>query len=173
MVEFVIKNLETSDTTAILEVYQACEDFLALGPQPRASIDMVKKDMEETQDLGGVFTGIFIPNDPSSTQKKKRGRLAGVLSYIPAGFEGNPDVAFLWLLMIAAPFRHLGLGSAVVGWLETHLRQSGKVTRIQSGVQVNNPQAIRFWLRQGYQIIGPAQLMPDTTTAFPLEKKLS
>jgi len=172
MAQFVIQSLTEKDIPAILKVYQDCEDFLALGPQPVASVEMVMYDIKEAQTLGGVFMGIFSPIESVSGKKMKAQQLMGVLSYIASGFEGKPDQAFILLLMVAAQFRNQGLGGAVVAWLEDQLHQESTVTRVQSGVQVNNPKAIRFWQRQGYQIIGPAQLFPDTTTALPLEKKL-
>jgi hypothetical protein len=36
----------------VLNVYRQCEDFLALGPVPTASMEMVVKDIEISKDYG-------------------------------------------------------------------------------------------------------------------------
>ena len=74
--------------------------------------------------------------------------------------------------MIAAPHRGKGLGEAVVGAIEAHIRQAGCARAIASGVQVNNHGAIRFWQRLGYQIVSGAEAMGDGTVAYRLLKKM-
>ena len=44
-----------------LEVYRRCEDFLALGPEPKASLEMVLADLEISRQEGGCFCGIYGP----------------------------------------------------------------------------------------------------------------
>jgi ribosomal protein S18 acetylase RimI-like enzyme len=88
------------------------------------------------------------------------------LDYTLASPE-HPGALFIELLMIGRCYRSRGLGAAVVSWLLGEF--SGQVNRIQAGVQVNNPAAIRFWQCMGFRITGPAQTFPDTTTAYPLE----
>jgi GNAT superfamily N-acetyltransferase len=150
-----------SDLPAVLEVYRQCEDFLALGPQPRASLEMVQADRALSCQLGGEFCGIFTED----------GILVGIFDFLRAGFEGDPGCAFLELLMIAAPFRRQGIGEWALAWLEAELRRAG-VPRLKSGVQVNNPQAIRFWQRMGFAITSSAEPQPDGTIAYRLEKTL-
>ena len=55
--------------------------------------------------------------------------------------------------------------------VEQEMRRCGAHT-VQSGVQANNPSAIRFWHRMGYRITGGPDLMPDSTVCYSLEKKL-
>jgi ribosomal protein S18 acetylase RimI-like enzyme len=147
---------------AVLDVYRQCEDFLALGPVPSASMEMVRKDIEISQSEGGIFCGIFIPD----------GKMIGIIDYVPRGYQGDPHTAFLSLLMIAAPFRKKGFGKAVVDALENEIRKDAQVRAILSGVQVNNPQAVQFWQRRGYRIVSGPKLMPDQTTVFDLCKDL-
>src|SRR5512134_1193177 len=92
------------DVYAILEVYRQCEDFLALGPVATASLEMVLKDLELSREQNGIFCGIH----------NAAGEMIGVLDYVPANFEGDPQAAYLALLMIAAPHRKQGIGKAVV-----------------------------------------------------------
>jgi ribosomal protein S18 acetylase RimI-like enzyme len=151
------------DLDAVLDVYRQCEDFLALGPVPTASMEMVLKDIEILQKDGGIFCGIFAPD----------GKMIGIVDYVPSNYKGDPHVAFLELLMIAAPFRNQGIGKAVVEAIENEIRKDAKVSSILSGVQVNNPQAVQFWQRNGYRIVSEPKLHPDRTTAVDLRKDFS
>ena len=146
---------------ALLEVYRQCEDFLALGPQPHASPEMVQADLDLSQKAGGIFCGITLCSS---------GEMIGVADYIPSGFEGNRRHAFIELLMIGQPFRSHGLGYRVVAELEEIIRKDPQISAIRVGCQVNNPGGIRFWQRCGYRITGPAVSYPDQTTAYPFEK---
>ena len=157
-----IRPVTRDDLNAVLEVYRQCEDFLALGPVPRASMSMALNDIEHSRTAGGTFCGIYTPE----------GQMLGVVDYVPRGFEGNPEIADLSLLMLAAPFRKQGIGGAIVDAVEGEIRNASGVTVILSGVQVNNPQAIRFWQKKGYRIVSGPKLMPDQTTVFELRKDL-
>jgi len=155
-----IRPIAQDDLGAVLDVYKQCEDFLALGPVPTASMDMVLKDIELSKAEGGIFCGIFTAG----------GRMIGVIDYVPRDYRGQPDTAFLALLMIALPFRKQGIGRAVVEAFENEVRKDPKVSTIFSGVQVNNPQAVQFWQRNGYRIVSEPKLYPDQTTAVDLRK---
>jgi len=161
---YVLRPVERSDPAvlaALLEVYRQCEDFLALGPQPHASPEMVQADLDFSHKAGGIFCGIYlVPSD----------ELVGVADYIPSGFAGNRQHAFIELLMIGQPFRSHGLGYRVVAQIEEIIRKDPRITTIRLGCQVNNPDGIRFWLRCGYRIIGPAEHFPDQTSGYPFEK---
>jgi ribosomal protein S18 acetylase RimI-like enzyme len=147
---------------AVLEVYRQCEDFLALGPVPTASMKMIRKDLEISQEEGGIFCGIYTSDET----------MIGILDFVPKGFRGDPCIAFLSLLMIAEPFRKQGIGKAVVQAVETEIRKDPQIAMILSGVQVNNPRAVRFWQRNGYRIMSGPELMLDHTIAFGLRKDL-
>jgi ribosomal protein S18 acetylase RimI-like enzyme len=155
-----IRPIAEEDTEAVLEVYRQCEDFLALGPVSTASLEMVLKDIEMSRAQAGVFCGIYAAN----------GKMIGIVDYVPKNWEGDPSVAFLALLMIGAPFRGQGIGATVVEAVENEIRKDAGITAIASGVQVNNPQAIKFWQRHGYRIVSEPILHPDQTTAFDLRK---
>jgi GNAT superfamily N-acetyltransferase len=154
-----IRTVTQDDNNKILEVYRQCEDFLALGPKPNASLEMVLKDLESSRNEGGVFRGIYAD-----------GKIVGVISYVPAGFEGKPDVAFLSLLMIAAPYRGYGIGTEIVKRIEKEILMNSQISTILSAVQVNNPDATRFRQKNGYRIVGGPELRPDNTTVFHLCK---
>lgn len=147
---------------AILDVYQQCEDFLALGLVATASMEMVLADLEISKNIGGIFCGIHTPD----------GHMIGVIDYVPGSYEGDPHAAYLSLLMIASHHRNHGIGEAVVQAIENEIRKDASVTVIYSGVQVNNPRAMRFWQRQEYRIVSKPKLHPDQTVTVDLQKDL-
>lgn len=151
-----IRPVNEQDLLALFRVYQQCQDFLALGPEPTASLEMVKSDMEMSRQEGGIFCGIY-----------QDGEVIGVVDYVPDGFEGIADEGFISLLMIAAPYRHQGVGASVVNQVEQLCRKR-QVTVLSTAVQINNPQALRFWQRLGYHIITDPELRPDGTTVYQL-----
>ncbi len=157
-----IRPISQGELDAVLNVYQQCEDFLELGPVSTASMEMVLKDLEISKNESGIFCGIFMAD----------GKMVGVIDYVPRHYQGNPQAAFLSLLMIAAPFRNQGIGKAVVEAVENEIKQDVQITVIFSGVQINNPQAIQFWQRNGYRIVSEPKLYPDQTTAVDLRKDL-
>jgi ribosomal protein S18 acetylase RimI-like enzyme len=121
---------------------------------------MVEQDIAHSREEGGVFCGIF----------DSQGKIVGVVDFVPGMYAGNPEQAFLSLLMIAFPYRARGLGAEVVRLLEAEIEKDGRVKSILSGVQINNPAAMRFWQRMGYRIVGGPEAMPDQTTVFHLRK---
>jgi len=155
-----IHPIEASELDDILEVYRQCEDFLALGPVATASMEMVLKDIEISKEEGGLFCGIYTAD----------GKMIGVVDYVPNHYEGNAHAAYLSLLMIAAPFRSQGVGQAVFEAVENQIRKDAQVSTFFAGVQVNNPQTIKFWQARGFRIISGPTLMPDQTTVFGLQK---
>jgi ribosomal protein S18 acetylase RimI-like enzyme len=155
-----IRSITQDDLDAVFAVYRECEDFLALGPVPTASMEMVQKDIEISQREGGVFCGIYTAD----------GKVIGVVDYVPSKYKGDPHTAFLSLLMIAPSFRKQGIGKTVVEAIEREIRRDAQVVVILAGVQVNNPQAVRFWQRNGYRVVSGPKLLPDQTTVFDLRK---
>ena len=136
-------------------VYQQCEDFLALGPVARASREMVDQDLEISRQENGIYCVIQVPS----------GELVGVVDYIPHGFQGSNEQAFLSLLMIAQPSRGMGLGKHVVSWVEDRIRHNPMVKTIFLGVQTNNRPGLAFWQHCDYRILsGPHQQKDQTIT---------
>jgi ribosomal protein S18 acetylase RimI-like enzyme len=157
-----IKNVVTEDINDILDVYRQCEDFLALGPCPKASPAMVTKDIEDVYKEGGVFKSIYAGS-----------RLIGVVSYVTKGFAGKLSDACMYLLMITPSFRKKGIGTRIVETIEKEIIADAKITAILAGVQVNNLGALKFWRNNGYRVTSGPELMPDGTTVFHLCKHLT
>jgi ribosomal protein S18 acetylase RimI-like enzyme len=147
---------------AILRVYAGCEDFLSLGPQPKATMEMVMKDLEDSRKHGRNFCGIY---------DGRRG-MVGVIDFARRGHEGRRDRAFIALLMIAGPHRGRGIGMRALRGVEQEIMKDPEIAWIGTGVQVYNAPAIAFWKKMGYETCGGPELMPDTTTVYHLRKKI-
>jgi ribosomal protein S18 acetylase RimI-like enzyme len=158
----VIRPVTQDELEAVLEVYRQCEDFLSLGPVATASMQMVLKDLEISQDEGGIFCGIHNAD----------GKMIGVVDYVLKNYGGDTHAGYLSLLMIAKSFRKHGIGKTVLDSIENEIRKDAQVTKILLGVQVNNPRALQFWQMNGYRITGGPKVMPDTTTVFDMQKDL-
>jgi ribosomal protein S18 acetylase RimI-like enzyme len=161
MTAFTLHPFTENEMPALLAIYRRCEDFLALGPNPYASEEMVRGDLLLSIEDGGRFCGIRLAD----------GQLAGVVDYTPGGRSGNPAEAHIELLMLAQPYRNRGLGAAVVRDVEAEMWAAAQVAAIVVEAQVNNPGALRFWQRMGYRIISGPTPQPDGTTSYQLRKE--
>jgi ribosomal protein S18 acetylase RimI-like enzyme len=159
---FEIRPITENDLEDVLEVYKQCEDFLALGPEPRASMAMVIKDTETSRSERSLFCGVFASD----------GKMIGIVEYVPGDFNGETHLAFIALLMIVAPSRNQGIGTRVLEFIEGKIRATGRVSEIRTAVQVNNPAALRFWQRNHYRVFGDPERRPDQTVVSHLRKVL-
>lgn len=159
---FKIAPIVESQLSQVLVVYQQCEDFLALGPVPKATIGMVKADIDHSKEENGLFCGIFDHKE----------NLIGIFDFVPNMFEGNPEQAFISLIMIAKPHRNNGFGKKVIKAIENKIREDRQIKVILSAVQTNNERAIHFWKELGYAIIGGPEPRPDKTIVYQLRKNL-
>jgi ribosomal protein S18 acetylase RimI-like enzyme len=157
-----IRPVTPADYPSILEVYQQCEDFLALGPVTKASMDMVLQDIRDAGIENGIYCGIFTGTE-----------MIGVVSYVPSQFEFRPVDVFILLLMIAAPYRGKGIGSVIVDIVEKELCSHHRIRYIRLGSQVNNPRAVKFWKEKGYYVYGGPDLLPDKTTVYHMRKDIN
>lgn len=159
--QFELRSVSRQDVPALLAVYQACEDFLALGPQSTASEAMIDSDMTQCAAACGLFRGI-----------SWHGALVGVVDHRGHGHEGDPGLGYMALLMIVPEARGVGLGAAVVRRVEAEIAGDERVCAIGCSVQVNNPAALRFWQRLGYAVVSAPEAQPDGTTVVHLRKQL-
>lgn len=159
---FKIAPIAESQLSQVLSVYKLCEDFLSLGPIPKASMDMVKADMDHSKEENGLFCGIF---DLKET-------MVGIIDFVPRMFEGKPGNAFISLIMVAKPYRNKGLGRKVTEAVINKIKEDPQVRVVLSAVQTNNERAIKFWENLGFNIIGDPEPRPDKTFVYQLRKNL-
>ena len=157
--EIEIRPIKNDEVESVFHVYQECEDFLELGPVPKASMEMVKTDIDVSKEENRYFCGIFINND-----------IAGIFDFGLDNYLCNLKHAYLALLMIVKPFRNNGLGTRVVKLVESEIIKNKTIDCIFSGVQINNLKAIRFWKNNGYEIYAGPELLEDKTTVYHLKK---
>ncbi len=158
---FTLRTASETDMEALLALYRQCEDFLALGPRPHASVEMIRGDLALSVEDSGAFCGIYA----------RGGELAGVVDFTPGGRRGNAQEAHIELLMLAPAYRGRRLGEAVVHAVEATIWRAADVQAIAVEAQVNNPGAIRFWQRMGYRIISGPHAQADGTTSWYLRKE--
>lgn len=149
-----------ADAPQLLAVYKQCEDFLALGPEPAASLKMVYDDLVHSHAVRGQYCRICDGDD----------RSVGILDYIPA--TESEETAFIELLMIGMAWRRKGIGRSIVEALEKHLQASCRTRTIHSAVQTNNDVGIRFWASLGYVRAAVPQRQLDGTVTYRLTKVL-
>lgn len=158
--QLTVSTIDESDLPALFEVYRQCEGFLALGPVPVASVQMVEEDIEHSRRKNGQYCAI----------RDGQGRIIGVIDFI-AKYEGNHTSSLL-LLMIGVLWRGKGYGRAVVQALEDYLNENFGSRRMVSWVQTNNPGAIQFWERLGYHLSTVPLDQPDGTVTYEMAKVL-
>ena len=159
---FIIKTVFENNLDDILNVYRQCEDFLTLGPNPKASAEMVLNDIESADNNMRSYCGIF-----------RDDAMIGVVDFSPANHGGMSGAAYIALLMIAENFRNQGIGEAVLKRLEKDILENSGIQVIRAGVQTNNHKAISFWQRMGYSITGEPMNLEDGTNCFELEKRVT
>lgn len=158
---FEIRPITENDLEEVLDVYRQCEDFLALGPEPRASMAMVLKDIQTSRSEKSLFCGIFASD----------GKMIGVVEFVPNSFNGEAHLAFISLMMIVSALRNQGIGTRVLELIESKIRETGRVSEIRTAVQQNNPAALRFWKRNNYHVFGNPEHRPDRTVVSYLRKR--
>jgi RimJ/RimL family protein N-acetyltransferase len=152
--------LYEKDAETVLEVYRQCQDFLALGPRPEASLEMVQKDILACDQQYGVFYGIYLLEGP----------LIGVISVVPREANNQVESVYIELLLISFSHRQKGIGRQVLRLIETNARHKTGVSRFSTSIQVNNPGAVRFWQNCGYKIYSGPEIQLDSTTVYQLQK---
>ena len=158
--QLTVSTIDERDLPTLFEIYKQCEDFLALGPVPVASMQMVRADIEHSRAENGQYCAIRDGQD----------QIIGVLDFIAKSEDHCTGV--LSLLMIGIPWRGKGYGRAVVHALEAYLRKNHGIERMDAGVQTNNGAAIRFWKSVGYQLSTEPCNMPDRTVVYSMTKVL-
>lgn len=157
-----IAGITEEELSQALAVYRQCEDFLALGPEPKASEKMVRADFEHSKQENGLYCGVFDVKE----------NIVGIVDFIPHSFGGSSENAFITLVMIAEPYRNKGLGTKIVEAVERYIANYPKNRAILSAVQTNNGKAVKFWTTMGYRIVGEPETRPDNTVVYNLRKDL-
>lgn len=157
-IEFV--KVEETNIDYVFQVYKECEDFLSLGPDSRASLEMVYKDIEYSKESKGIFNLI----------KNENGLIIGIIDYVPNKSGENGDYCYIALIMIKSQYRNKGYGKRVLEAIEESVQRQFGINRFWASVQINNEKGISFWQDQGYTICSEPELQPDTTIVVQMKK---
>ncbi|MCF6112554.1 MULTISPECIES: GNAT family N-acetyltransferase [Mesorhizobium] len=142
-----IEGLIGIDAPRLVPLYQGCSDYLVLerGQPPNAA--SAKEEFES-----------FPPNRTEADKfvfglKAIDGELVGLL----ACDRNYPQVGCWWiaLVMIDKALRGRGLARALCDDFFTWLK-SQHVKRVELAVFTENEQALRFWQRQGFELVRTA-----------------
>jgi RimJ/RimL family protein N-acetyltransferase len=130
-----IKLVRVSETNIdqVFQVYKECEDFLSLGPEPKASLDMVYKDLEYSRESSGIYNLIMDEN----------GCIIGIIDYIPYKYGKNGDYCYISLIMIKSQYRSQGYGKRVLREIEESVHRAYGISQFRASVQINNE---KVWL---------------------------
>ncbi|MFZ3005099.1 MAG: GNAT family N-acetyltransferase [Phenylobacterium sp.] len=146
------------------ELLERCEDFEVLvtghPPDPQAAKDLLVEIPPDHALRDKFVIGIWTDDGLTAA--------IDLLRDFP-----EAHVWYLGLLLIAPEARGSGFGARIVAALKTWIiAQGGRSIRLV--VQDQNPDALRFWLAQGFVQVGTAtqELMDRTNTVTRMELKL-
>ena len=69
-------------------------------------------------------------------------------------FRGDPDVGYVYLYYLLPPFRNRGFGAHLDRYVTRYLKQQG-FRSARLNVSPTNQQAMRFYLKHGWNDLGP------------------
>ena len=137
--KYAVRPLTEDDIEAVFALCRGNPQYYEYCP-PAVTRDSIRRDMQILPPGKGpedkYFLGLFDGKD-----------LAAVMDMI----DGYPDpgTAYLGFFMVAAPYQHRGIGSAVIAGLCKALERQGfreiRLCRIKG-----NPQPEAFWHKNGF-----------------------
>ncbi|QRO01407.1 GNAT family N-acetyltransferase [Archangium violaceum] len=140
-----VVQLGAQDVEALRALVERCHAFMTLvyGALEPDAAEAILESLPPGKTLEDKFAfGLY-------AEGKKE--LLGVLDAV-RGFP-EQDEWIIGLLMIDPDHRRAGLGARFVGAFEQWVRGQG-AAGIRLVVQEQNPDALRFWQRQGYEVTG-------------------
>ena len=143
-----MRALGARDYPAVVEIYRQTPRFIVeLNGRSADSIglEMVEEDAAHAANHGATFAGLFL---------RENGQMVGVADYVPNGYGGQPNRAWIALLLIAEPYQRQGYGSEAYRLIEESIFADPDMQTLGLGVLVNNGPALGFWRTMGYERVG-------------------
>jgi GNAT superfamily N-acetyltransferase len=140
-----VVKLGAEDVPALRELLERCHVFmtLAYGALEPDAAEQLLESLPPQKTLEDKFTfGLYADGTKE---------LLGVLDAI-RGFPES-DEWIIGLLLLDPDRRRAGLGARFLGAFEQWVRGQG-AAGLRLVVQEQNPDALRFWQRQGYEVTG-------------------
>ena len=156
---YAVRALGASDAASVLRLCQGnAQYYLYCGMQP--TLQQVLHDMqilpEGVERSRKHYVGFFDRDD-----------LAAVMDCV----EGYPDSqsVYIGFFMMNAGLQGRGIGSAIIAGVAGYLQSIG-VKRLRLAIARDNPQATRFWFKNGFQVVQEVEM--DGWTALVADRRL-
>jgi len=160
-----MRALKARDYPKVVEVYRQTPHFIVeLNGRPADSIglEMVEEDAAQAANHGATFAGFFL---------RESDQMIGVADYVPSGYAGQPNRAWIALLLIAEPYQRQGYGMEAYRLIEEAIFADPDVETLGLGVLVNNGPALGFWQAMGYGRVGSTVQDRDGRDVVILQKR--
>ena len=162
-----MRTLGARDYPAVVEIYRQTPRFIVElnGRSPDSiGLEMVEEDAAKAANHGATFAGLFL---------RESGQMIGVVDYVPSGYGGQPNRAWIALLLIAEPYQRQGYGTEAYRLIEETVFADSDVQTLGLGVLVNNGPALGFWRAMGYERVGSTVQDRDGRDVVMLQKQQS
>jgi RimJ/RimL family protein N-acetyltransferase len=140
-----IKPLTSSQAEAVWNVYKQAADYLELQTTEPLSLAMARSDIEAASLRGSEFVGLF---------ERTSNELIGVADFVPKNFRGQPDYAWLNVLLIRQSNRRQGYGTEAYRVIEEYIFDDPVVTRIGQALLPQFEPSLRFAEQMGFERAG-------------------
>ena len=160
-----MRPLGARDYVAAVQVYRQTPRFIVElnGRSPDSiGLEMVEEDAAQAANHGATFAGLFL---------RESGQMIGVADYVPSGYGGQPNRAWIALLLIAEPYQRQGYGTEAYRLIEETVFADPDVQTLGLGVLVNNGPALGFWRAMGYERVGSTVQDRDERDVVMLQKQ--
>jgi ribosomal protein S18 acetylase RimI-like enzyme len=148
--------LSEDDAPRLLDLYEAAADYHhRVGSTPDAA-GVAQTLAHPSSRHGDVGPGL--EHVVYGVTLRETDRLDGVVAVL-LGYP-TPTTAYVGLLLLRPEIRRHGLGVALLDWLEAALPPA--FTTLRLAVHHNNPDAARFWRRQGFVVQPGASSSPES-----------
>jgi RimJ/RimL family protein N-acetyltransferase len=159
-----MRALKARDYPAVVEIYRQTPHFIVeLNGRPADTIglEMVEEDAAQAANHGATFAGFFL---------RESNQMIGVADYVPSGYGGQPNRAWIALLLIAEPYHRQGYGTEAYRLIEEVIFANPDVQTLGLGGLVNNGPALGFWRAMGYERVGSTVQDRDGRDVVMLQK---
>ena len=139
---FEVRSLTDDDADAVAALCRDNPQFYTYC-DAEPSREQVLRDMHDT------------PPDTDRSRKYfvgfyEGGALAAILDIVD-GYPA-PQTAYIGFFMVAKARQEQGLGSALIGEIETYLKSAG-MTAVRLAINQGNPQSTGFWEKNGFSVV--------------------
>lgn len=139
---------------SLQRVYELTPDYWEMYRLLAAPAGQAQRDLQSIQAESGRYgLGILLPNQAGNPAAGAT--LIGLIDFRLHWPESG--LAYVGMLMVAAPYQRQGYGKAAWALLEPWLAQEAEIHTVRLGVEQFNPSALKFFQQLGFQLTGESQ----------------